>query len=102
MNAQLRPDITLCLHFNAEAWDDPKSPRLTDRNHLHLLVNGSYSQPELNYDDVRFEMLQRLLSRTHEEELPLAESSAAAMARRTQLPPYEYTTDNVLKFRAYT
>jgi len=100
VNAQLRPDITLCLHFNAEAWDDPKSPRLTDRNHLHLLVNGSYSQPELNYDDVRFEMLQRLLSRTHEEELPLAESSAAAMARRTQLPPYEYTTDNVLKVGA--
>lgn len=100
VNAQLRPDITLCLHFNAEAWDDPKSPRLTDRNHLHLLVNGSYSQPELNYDDVRFEMLQRLLSRTHEEELPLAESSAAAMARRTKLPPYEYTTDNVLKVGA--
>lgn len=100
VNAQLRPDITLCLHFNAEAWEDPKSPRLTDRNHLHLLVNGSYSQPELNYDDVRFEMLQRLLSRTHEEELPLAESSAAAMARRTQLPPYEYTTDNVLKVGA--
>ena len=100
VNAQLRPDITLCLHFNAEAWEDPKSPRLTDRNHLHLLVNGSYSQPELNYDDVRFEMLQRLLSRTHEEELPLAESSAAAMARRTKLPPYEYTTDNVLKVGA--
>ncbi len=100
VNAQLRPDITLCLHFNAEAWDDPRHPRLTEHNHLHLLVNGSYSQPELEYDDVRFEMLQRLLSRTHEEELPLAEVSAAALARRTHLPPYEYTTDNVVKVGA--
>ncbi len=100
VNAQLRPDITLCLHFNAEAWDDPRSPRLTDHNHLHLLVNGSYSQAELEYDDVRFEMLQRLLSRAHQEELPLAESSAAAMARRTELPPYEYTTENVIKVGA--
>ncbi len=97
VNTQLRPDITLCLHFNAEAWDDPRSPRLTDHNHLHLLVNGSYLQPELDYDDVRFEMLERLLSRTHEEELPLAENAAAAMARRAQLPPYGYTTDNVIK-----
>lgn len=100
VNTQLRPDVTLCLHFNAEAWDDPTKPTLTDHNHLHLLVNGSYLAPELEYDDVRFEMLDRLLSRTHEEEMPLAEKSAVAMARHTHLPPYEYTTDNVTKVGA--
>jgi hypothetical protein len=42
-------------------------------------------------------MIRRLLSRAHEEELGLAEKLAPAMARRTQLPPYEYTTDNVTK-----
>ncbi|MGZ4984810.1 MAG: hypothetical protein ACXV8A_01850 [Chthoniobacterales bacterium] len=97
VNTKLKPDIALCLHFNAEAWDDPRQPRMIDRNHLHLLVNGSYLPPELEFDDVRFEMLRRLLSRTSEEELPLAEKSAIAMARKTQLPPYEYTTDNVTK-----
>lgn len=97
VNTQIKPDVVLCLHFNAEAWDDPRKPRLFDRNHLHLLVNGSYSAGELEFDDVRFEMLRRLLSRAHEEELPLAEKAAVAMARRTQLPPYEYTTDNVTK-----
>lgn len=97
VNTQLKPDVVLCLHFNAEAWDDPRTPRLTDRNHLHLLVNGSYLPPELDFDDVRFEMLQRLLTRTHGEEFPLAEKCATAMARRTHLPPYEYTTDNVTK-----
>lgn len=100
VNSQIRPDLVLCLHFNAEAWNDPAKPTLVDRNHLHLLVNGSYLPPELEFDDVRFEMLQRLLSRTHEEEIALAEKLAEAMARQTQLPPYEYTTENVTKVGA--
>jgi len=95
VNTKLKPDVVLCLHFNAEAWDDPTKPRMIERNHFHLLVNGSYLPPELEFDDVRFEMLQRLLSRTHDEEFPLAEKAAGAMAQRTGLPPYEYTTDNV-------
>ena len=100
VNALLKPDLVLCLHFNAEAWDDPTKPTLVDRNHLHLLVNGSYLPPEMDLDDVRLEMLDRLLSRTHEEEIGLAEVLARAMARRTHLPPYEYTTENVTKIGA--
>ncbi|MDQ6656201.1 MAG: hypothetical protein M3Y80_10350 [Verrucomicrobiota bacterium] len=97
VNTVLRPDVVLCLHFNAEAWNDPRQPTLIDRNHLHLLVNGSYLPPELELDDVRFEMLRRLLSRTHQEEVALAAKLAPSMARRTHLPPYVYTTDNVTK-----
>ena len=97
VNDRLKPDLVLCLHFNAEPWNNPLQPTLVDRNHLHLLVNGSYLPPELEFDDVRFEMVKRLLSRTHEEEFPLAEKLAGTMARRTQLPPYEYTTENVTK-----
>jgi hypothetical protein len=100
VNEKLKPDVVLCLHFNAEAWDDPKNPTLIDRNHLHLLVNGSYLAPELEFDDVRFEMIQRLLTRTSDEEIPLAEKLAETMARHTQLPAYQYTTDNVVKVGA--
>ena len=92
VNTKLHPDLVLCLHFNAEGWGDPKSPTLVDQNHLHLLVNGSYLKEELEFDDERFEMVRRLLSRAYDEELPLAESVAAAMARETQLPPYQYPT----------
>jgi len=95
VNSEIKPDLVLCLHFNAEAWDDPRKPTLIERNHLHLLVSGAYLQPELEFDDVRFEMLERLLSGMHEEEIGLAEKLATAMAQRTQLPPYEYTTENV-------
>ncbi len=97
VNDSLKPDLVLCLHFNAEAWNDPKQPTLIERNHMHLLINGAYLPPELAFDDVRFEMLERLLSRTHEEEFPLAEKAAVALAARTHLPPYEYTTENVTK-----
>jgi hypothetical protein len=94
VNFKLHPDLVLCLHFNAEGWGDPNNPTLTDINHLHLLVNGSYLQQELEFDDERFEMIRRLLSHAYGEELPLADTIAGTMARETQLLPYQYPTTN--------
>ena len=39
-------------------------------------------------------MIRRLLSRAYGEELPLADTIAAAMARETGLPVYQYPTTN--------
>ena len=94
VNFKLHPDLVLCLHFNAEGWGDPNNPTLTDANHLHLLVNGSYLAEELEFDDERFEMIRRLLSRAYDEELPLADTIGLAIARETGLPPFEYPTTN--------
>src|SRR5213080_3619694 len=94
VNFKLHRDLVLCLHFNAEGWGDPNNPTLTEADHLHLLVNGSYLAEELELDDERFEMIRRLLSRVYDEELPLADTVAAAMARQSGLPPYEYPTTN--------
>src|SRR5207302_5527333 len=92
VNTKLHPDLVLCLHLNAEGWGDPRNPTLIDTNHLHLLVNGSYLKDELEFDDERFEMVRRLLSRVCDEELPLADAAAASMAKATGLPPYQYPT----------
>lgn len=97
VNSVLRPDLVLCLHFNAEPWGDPRNPTLLDVNHFHVLVNGSYLPDELEHEDQRFELLRNLLSRRYDQELPLADVMAAAFARETRLPPYEYTKDTVLK-----
>lgn len=94
VNQQIRPDVVLCLHFNAESWGDATAPQFSPQNHLHVLVNGCYSNAELMQQDVRHEMLARLLGRVHEEELPLADAVAEGMARRTGLPAYIYTTPN--------
>jgi hypothetical protein len=100
INMKLQPDLVLCLHFNAEGWGDPKNPTLIDRNHFHVLINGSYLPDEIVHDDVRYEMVRRLLTRAYEEELPLADAMAATFAQETELPPYQYTTDTVVKVGA--
>ncbi len=92
VNTKLHPDLVLCLHFNADAWGDPGNPTLIDSNHLHLLVNGSYLQDELDLDDERFEMIRRLLSRAYDEELAIADTVATSMAQATDLPAYQYPT----------
>src|SRR5881296_2596165 len=98
VNTRLHPDLALCLHFNAEGWGDSNNPTLIDTNHLHLLVNGAYLQDELELDDERFEMIRRLLSRVYDEELPVADAIATAMAKEMQLLPYQYpTTQNATK-----
>jgi hypothetical protein len=97
VNNKLRPDLVLCLHFNAEAWGDPKNPALVETNHLHALVNGAYLPTEFEFDDVRFEMIRRLLSRAYYEEIGLAEKLTEKLAAKTELPAYEYITDNVTK-----
>jgi len=96
INYRLQPDLVLCLHFNAEPWGDPQHPTLVRKNHLHLLVNGAYLPAELEFDDERFEMLQKLLSGAFPEELALAETLAHMMAKKTGLPPYRYKTGNAI------
>lgn len=94
VNDQLRPDLTLCLHFNAEAWGDPLKPAFVPRNHFHLLLNGTYSTGELRNDDVRFEMLVKLLNRTFPEEFAASTAVAETFGKMTGLPAYTYTTPN--------
>jgi hypothetical protein len=94
VNEVFQPDLLVCLHFNAEAWGDPSRPQFVANNHLHLLVNGTYSFSEMRLHDQCFEMLRRILQRTHDEELAVSTAVAASMAEATGLPPYRYSTPN--------
>jgi N-acetylmuramoyl-L-alanine amidase len=94
VNRQLQPDLVLCLHLDAAPWGDPANPQLVPDSHLHLLVNGCYSAGELSFDDVRFEMLRKLLNRTTSEEVRLSEAVAQSLAKATALPPFIYHGSN--------
>lgn len=94
VNAEIKPDIVVCLHLNAEGWGNATQPQYSPANHLHILINGCYDPGELQSQDIRFEMVNRLFHRMHEVELPLAEAVAKTMADSTGLPPYVYTTPN--------
>jgi N-acetylmuramoyl-L-alanine amidase len=90
INEKLRPDVVLCLHFNAEPWGNPQTPTFVERNHFHLLVNGHYMDDELSYDEVRASMAVRLIERVHDEEIALADTISYAMVAANKLPAYDY------------
>lgn len=90
VNERLRPDLVICLHFNAEEWGDPARPTLTDKNHLHLLLSGAMSREELAHEDERFTLLVKLLGGTHAEELGASDAVARSLAAATGLEPFAY------------
>jgi N-acetylmuramoyl-L-alanine amidase len=90
VNNSIRPDVVLCLHFNAEDWGNPAKPSLVSKNHLHFLITGAWSAKELSYDDQRFEMLVKLLNRTYPEEVAVTKSLVKSMTAATKLPPFIY------------
>ncbi len=90
VNDTLKPDLVLCLHFNADAWGDPTTPTLVPNNHFHVLLNGAYTPDEIRLADQRFDMLKKLLQRTHEEELIVGRSVAETFAKISGLPPFIY------------
>ena len=96
VNAQLKPDLVLALHFNAEPWGNPARPTLVGENHLHLLVSGCYSARELSYEDQRYDLMVKLLNRSYDKEVAVSRAAAQSMARATGLPPYIYQTDNAI------
>jgi len=101
INDRLRPDIVVCLHFNAESRGDKGSFRLTSKNHLHFLVNGALSSGELAKEDQRFDMLFRLLSGAYAEEILLANTMARPLAQTTGLPPYTYMSSVAKRIGPY-
>ena len=96
VNGRIRPDLVVCLHFNAEEWGNPAHPTLTDKNHLHLLLCGAISGSELRHEDERFTMLVKLLGGTHAEELGASECVARSLASATGLPPFTYHGGNAV------
>jgi hypothetical protein len=94
VNVEIKPDLVICMHLNAAPWGPDGRQQYSQENHLHVMINGCYAPDEMRMADTRFEMLNRLFNRMHDEELPLANAIAKAMAQSTGLPPYVYLTPN--------
>ena len=97
VNESIRPDLVLCLHFNAEDWGNEKNARLVAANHLHFLVTGSWGRKELEYEDQRLELFVKLLSRSFGEELRVTDAISRSMASATGLPPYRYEGSSAVR-----
>jgi len=88
LNEQIRPDLTICMHFNAVPWDECQN--LVDDNRLVVFVNGNYLASELKDDEQKLRLFTKLLEHSYLIELFVAEKIATAMAQATKLPPVEY------------
>ena len=88
INEQIKPDLTICMHFNAVEWDECQS--LVEDNRLVVFVHGDYLASELKDDDQKLRLFSKLLERSHPVEQSVAEAVATAMASATKLPPVEY------------
>lgn len=86
VNHDYRPDLVLCLHFNA----GNQSDELYQDEHFHMILNGAYMKEEVALDDQRLMMLQRILQRIHPEEVQLSSYAAAAFTSHTGLQAYQY------------
>ena len=88
LNERIKPDITLCIHFNAVEWDECQN--LVDDNRLVVFVHGDYVETELKEDDQKLRLFSKLLEQSHPLELAAASAIATALASATKLPPAEY------------
>jgi hypothetical protein len=88
INEKIKPDLTICMHFNAVEWDQCQD--LVDDNRLVVFVHGDYLASELKDDDQKLRLFSKLLERSHPVEMTVAEAIATAMSKGTKLPPVEY------------
>ncbi|GAA5482418.1 N-acetylmuramoyl-L-alanine amidase [Haloferula sargassicola] len=94
INNDIRPDLVVCLHFNAEPWGEASHASLVPFNHLHLLVNGAYTSSELALADQRFELTRHILGGSHAEETAVSRRVIEAFTELTDLPPFFYETNS--------
>ena len=82
---KLHPDLTICVHYNANGWGDPDHPTLIGHSTLIIFTNGSYEKGEVVNDDQKYELLRKLLDRTAVEE-----ARGCALVGQSMLDSFKY------------
>lgn len=94
---QLKPDLTLCVHYNADEWGNPDRPTLLDKNRLVIFAHGCYLARELEYDDQKFYLLKKLFANNSSFEVSLAESIANEMKIQWGWLPEDYKSGRIAR-----
>jgi len=89
VNEELRPDLTLCIHYNAAPWPGGRV-RLTSANRLVVFVHGSYTAAELAFDDQKFHLLRKLLENSTPVELGVGEAIGRQFQEQWGFRPENY------------
>ncbi len=87
---RLHPDLTICVHYNADEWGDPNRPTLVGHSRLVIFVNGAYENSELAFDDTKYDLLRKLLDRTAAQEERGCALVGREMLNTLKYPPEAY------------
>ena len=87
VNEELRPDFTLCLHYNAAPWGRPGRASLASAKRVVLFAHGSYTADELAFDDQKFHLLQKLLENSNPVELEIGAAIGKELKENWGFPP---------------
>jgi len=98
INDEFKPDLTVCIHFNAAPWNSRRD--LVASNRLGVFVHGNYLPDEVADDEMKFFLMSKLLERSHNFELSVADAVARSLARATGLPPLG-ASDNSVAVRGH-
>ena len=85
------PDLTICVHYNADDWGNPDKPSLIGRSRLVIFINGSYEKSELVDDDIKYDLLRKLLDRDAVQEERGCDYVGQEMLDTLKYPPETYT-----------
>jgi hypothetical protein len=86
----LHPDLTICVHYNADDWGDPNHPTLVGNSRLVIFINGAYEKSELATDDVKYDLLRKLLDRDAVQEERGCADVGQEMLDTLKYPPEDY------------
>jgi N-acetylmuramoyl-L-alanine amidase len=78
---ELRPHLTLCVHYNAAPWPRPGRPSLLRANKLVVFVHGSYTKGEIEDEYSRFCLMRKLLEGSLDEEIATASAIGTHMQK---------------------
>jgi len=85
------PDLTICVHYNADDWGNPDKPTLTGHSRLVIFINGDYEKSEVACDDIKYDLLRKLLDRTAVQEERGCDLVGQEMLDTLKYPPETYT-----------
>jgi hypothetical protein len=91
----MHPDLTICVHYNADDWGNPDHPDLVGNSRLIIFVNGFYEAGEIAFDDYKFDLLRKLLDRT-----AVNEERGCALVGQAMLDSFKYPPDIAGKLSA--
>lgn len=87
---ELHPDLTICVHYNADDWGNPDRPSLVSNSRLVIFINGAYEKSELTTDDVKYDLLRKLLDRDAVQEERGCAYVGQQMLDTLRYPPEAY------------